>query len=51
MKRSKSKKIKEKQKAVKKAARDIKLLEKGFVPKRTKIGTSFKGKNKIIVGK
>lgn len=31
--------------------KEIRLLEHGFVPKQTKIGTEFKGKNKIIIGK
>ena len=31
------------------ANKDIKLLEEGFVPEKSKIGTEFKGKNKIVV--
>ncbi|MCD6381524.1 MAG: hypothetical protein J7L43_00910 [Candidatus Aenigmarchaeota archaeon] len=31
------------------AEKEIKLLEQGYVPKKTKIGSGFKGKNKIIV--
>ena len=28
---------------------EIKLLEKGHIPNKTKIGSEFKGKNKIIL--
>ncbi len=31
------------------AEEEIRLLKEGFIPKRTKIGSEFKGKNKIIV--
>ena len=30
---------------------EVKLLEKGHVPAETKMGTEFKGKNKIVVSK
>ena len=30
-------------------AKDVKLLQEGFVPNHTKLGKPFKGKNKIIV--
>ncbi|MFC2142910.1 C2H2-type zinc finger protein [Candidatus Aenigmatarchaeota archaeon] len=33
-----------------KAYEEIKLLQKGYTPDETKIGTKFKGKNKIIIG-
>lgn len=33
----------------KSALREIRLLEQGFLPEETKIGTKFKGKNKIII--
>ena len=29
--------------------KDISLLKQGFVPEETKVGTPFKGKNKVIV--
>lgn len=48
--RRKRKKQKKKKK-VKKAAREIRLLEQGYVPSKTKFGSEFKGKNKIIVAK
>ena len=35
----------------KKTTREIKLLEQGFIPKKTKIGTKFKGKNRVIIVK
>lgn len=31
------------------ALKEINLLKEGFVPQETKVGTKFKGKNKIIV--
>ncbi len=31
------------------AFEDIKLLEKGFTPEETKVGTKFKGKNRVII--
>ncbi|MBI5332442.1 MAG: hypothetical protein HZB65_02630 [Candidatus Aenigmarchaeota archaeon] len=30
---------------------EVKLLEKGHIPQETKMGTEFKGKNKILVSK
>ena len=30
---------------------EVKLLEKGHVPNETKMGTEFKGKNKVLVTK
>ncbi|MBI4019380.1 MAG: hypothetical protein HY364_03935 [Candidatus Aenigmarchaeota archaeon] len=33
-----------------KDAREIQLLEQGYVPKLSKTGEKFKGKNKIIIG-
>ncbi|MBI2583168.1 MAG: hypothetical protein HYW25_00740 [Candidatus Aenigmarchaeota archaeon] len=32
-----------------KSSKDIRLLQEGFIPEQTKMGTPFKGKNKIIV--
>ena len=33
-----------------KAFEEIALLKKGYTPDETKIGTKFKGRNKIIIG-
>jgi len=33
-----------------KDAREIQLLEQGYIPKLSKTGEKFKGKNKIIIG-
>lgn len=31
------------------AFEDIKRLQEGFVPEETKVGTKFRGKNKVII--
>ncbi|MEM7826761.1 MAG: hypothetical protein QXQ40_00875 [Candidatus Aenigmatarchaeota archaeon] len=31
--------------------REMTLLEQGFIPKQSKLGTEFKGKNRIIIGR
>jgi hypothetical protein len=31
------------------ALQDIKLLKEGYVPKETKVGSKFKGKNRVII--
>lgn len=52
--KKKKKKSKEKRKIKgprKMAEREIRLLEQGYVPEKTKIGSEFKGKNKIIIAK
>jgi hypothetical protein len=28
---------------------EVRLLEKGFTPDETKLGTPFKGKNKVVI--
>jgi|GEM_PF-3269914 len=33
-----------------KGNQDIKLLRKGFQPEETKLGTPFRGKNKVVIG-
>ena len=51
-KKGKKKEKKKKAKGPRKMAeREIRLLEQGYVPKKTKIGSEFKGKNKIIIAK
>lgn len=31
------------------ALNDIKLLQKGAIPKKSKIGSGFKGRNKVVI--
>ena len=31
------------------ALEEIKLLEQGFIPEETKLGTKFKGKNRVVI--
>lgn len=40
---------KRKKRNVKQGMEDIKLLIRGYRPRKTKIGSDFKGKNKIII--
>ena len=42
-------KKKTKKKKLKVSVKEIELLEKGHIPKKSKIGSKFKGKNKTIV--
>lgn len=32
-----------------KSYEDMKLLEKGYQPEETKVGTKFRGKNRVII--
>ncbi len=35
--------------AEKKPVKEIRLLEQGFMPEKNKIGSDFKGKNRVII--
>lgn len=43
-------KIKKKRKPVK-LSREVILLQSGYRPEKTKIGTTFRGRNEVIIGK
>lgn len=47
---NKSNKEKKKKRAVR-LSREVFLLQSGYRPEKTKIGTIFKGKNEVIIGK
>lgn len=47
---NKSNKDKKKRRPVK-LSREVFLLQSGYRPEKTKIGTVFRGKNEVIIGK
>ena len=42
---------KNKKKKAIKVSREVILLQSGYRPEKTKIGTVFRGKNEVIIGK